>query len=441
MEGRSIQERDDVTAEGGSIAGCKLRVAYITSQFPSPPETFATNEIRHLRLLGVEVEVHALRPEHREAATIARDRGVRGVSVTHHTWRSYMAGLRYGLMHPTRLLELLTWTVRVGFPSLEQLGKSLAVVPRALEILERLEQDPPDVVHLYWCHYPSLVGHLVQRYLPQVTTSISFVAHDIDTAWRGTREVARRADVLRTLTRANLPLIERYFGLPVERVAVIYDALDTERADALLAPLAAGKVPKSIVTAGRLVVDKGMDEVLEVFAEAYRKHPDATLVILGDGPERSRLEAKAQGLGIASAVTFRGHVNHDEVLAEMARATVFLFLSKSERLPNVVKEAMYCKCYCIATDTLGMDELIPNVSHGYLVPVAAPHQALPALLEALEHPEGLQQRVGCRAKAYVREHFAINKAVGHYLALWQTARVRRDAEAGPEGEERVYAQG
>lgn len=419
--------------EGKAAGKTRLKVAYITVEFPSPPETFATNEVRHLRARGVEVKVHALRPAHKDAAAMVRERGVQALPTTHHTRRSYGAGLRYGLAHPARFVELLAWVVRVGFPDLERLVKSLALVPRSLEILEQLEQDPPEVVHLYWSHYPALVGHLVQRYLPRVVTSVSLVAYDIDMAWGGTRAVARRADVLRTLTRANLPLLERNFGIPPARVAVIYDALDTARADRLLASLKADKAPKRVVTAGRLQAGKGMDEVLEVFAEAHERHPDATLVVLGDGPARGCLEAKARSLGVASAVAFRGHVSHDEVFAEMAKAVVFLFLSKSERLPNVVKEAMYCECLCITTDTMGMRELIPGGAHGELVPVGEPRQALTALLAALERPD-VQQTVGAKAKAHIREHFAIDKAVARYLALWEAARARRASDELPAGE-------
>jgi glycosyltransferase involved in cell wall biosynthesis len=68
-------------------------------------------------------------------------------------------------------------------------------------------------------------------------------------------------------------------------------------------------------------------------------------------------------LGLEDKVMFLGHVSQKKLLVKMANANFFLLMSRyeSERLPNVVKEAMYQRCIVVTSDTQGINEL---VNHG-----------------------------------------------------------------------------
>src|SRR5690606_1543069 len=115
-----------------------------------------------------------------------------------------------------------------------------------------------------------------------------------------------------------------------------------------------------VVVAGRLVEAKGVDDALRVFGAVLRSAPFATLRVLGEGEELPRLKRLATSLGLKGAVEFEGHVSHRRVLEELSRAEVLLHLSHSERLPNVVKEAMACRCVAITTRTEGIEELVEH---------------------------------------------------------------------------------
>ncbi len=392
-----------------------MKVAYITMQFPYPSETFASNDVRLLRK-HAEVSVHGLRFAHPDAKKMLIERNLEKLTLTHNETTSVFAGLGYGLRRPQRLFALLSYSVGTSVTKPSHLLKSLLLVPRVLEIFSWLEREQPDVVHVYWGHYPALVGYLVERYLPQTVVTLSLAAYDLHMQYGGTKQVAQQAHAVRTLTKANVAQIEQVFGVPAERIEIIYDSLDIARGRRAL--LKKSKIPKRILTAGRLIEAKGMFEVLAVFAAVLKQHPEASLVVLGDGDKRDELEAHSRVLGLEHAVTFKGHVNHDTVFEEMAVAEVFLFLSKSERLPNVVKEAMLSGCVCVASATVGIEELIPNERYGFVVPVDDVAAATAATLHVLE-PSFDRTSVIEEAEKHITEHFSLESSLQQYLNLWQ----------------------
>ena len=394
-----------------------MRVAYITMQFPYPSETFASNDVRVLREKNVEVSVHGLRFPHPDAAKMLAERDLEGLTLTHNKSTSVVGGLSYGLKKPHYLLSLLSYCVRANANKPSHLFKSLVLVPRVLEVFSWLERERPDIVHIYWGHYPALVGYLVERYLPQTIVTLSLAAYDLHMQYGGTKQVAQQAHAVRTLTKANVTQIKKVFGVPAERIKVIYDSLDITRGQRALAEKE--KIPKRILTAGRLIEAKGMFEVLEVFATVIGQHPEASLMILGDGDKRAELEARCRALRLEHAVTFKGHVNHNEVFEEMAAAEVFLFLSKSERLPNVVKEAMLSGCVCVVSNTVGIEELIPDERYGFVVPADDIEAATACVLRSLE-PSFNRASLLEKAKNHVIKYFSIESSLQQYLDTWKS---------------------
>ncbi|MEX2541120.1 MAG: glycosyltransferase [Trueperaceae bacterium] len=402
-----------------------MRVCYVTMQFPAPSETFASNDVRELTRLGVRISVHGLLPEHRSADRLIRERRLEPVSISHNGIRATARGVARALAQRRLLAEAIGWLLRSSAGRLVELVRSLVLLPRAFDILAEIGQSRPQVVHIYWGHYPAIVGFLVQRALPEVATSISLAAYDLEMAFGGTRAVARNSQVIRTLGRVNVPGVAALTGVPPEQIEVIHDGVDI----AFLEGVAAGrrKVARRVVTAGRLIESKGVDDVLAAFATLGSRWPDASLVILGDGPERERLRAQAARLGIEDRVSFPGHVSQERVIEELAAAEVFLLLSRksSERLPNVVKEGMACRAVCITTPTPGIDELVVDGETGLIVPMHAPEAAAQAIDDVFAG------RVPAGMADGAREHVVRNFDMAHtsreYLRVWRAAADRHAA--------------
>ena len=390
-----------------------MLVHYVTMLFPFPGETFAASDVRALLQEDVELTVHSLRPRHPSTRTLVHSWGLGPVHLTHGGIDRVLSGLLTALRRPA----LLGSALRLAAATISRPGmfiRTLALLPRALDIYDLIEREKPDVVHLFWGHYPAIVARLVQRGLPEVVTSVFLGAYDLDWGYPLSRPAALQADLVWTHSRANIPALE-HLGVDPDRIRLAYRGLDFARF-----PEPRPKVEGRIVSVGRLIPSKGMDDVLRTFTLVHRRHPHTTLVIAGDGPEREKLQALAGELGVSGSVEFLGHVEHARVLEELNEAQVMLFLSHkpSERLPNAVKEAMACGCYCVTSATPGIEELIPDEDHG-AVAAASDHRLFAEIIcEAMAEPERMT-RVAGNAVRHVREHFDNRVAMGRYAREWR----------------------
>jgi glycosyltransferase involved in cell wall biosynthesis len=113
-------------------------------------------------------------------------------------------------------------------------------------------------------------------------------------------------------------------------------------------------------------------------------------------------------------------VAQGELGQAMARASFFLLMSAKpyERLPNVVKEAMYKQCVCVVADSPGMNELITSDELGFIVDEENDHRVAELLIR-LAGDEDRRQTIGRSARAHIEEHFNCRVQMEKYLAEWR----------------------
>jgi glycosyltransferase involved in cell wall biosynthesis len=122
-----------------------------------------------------------------------------------------------------------------------------------------------------------------------------------------------------------------------------------------------------LIFVGGLIPCKACDLALRAAAPLLR-NDSARFTVLGDGPERNRLEQLTKSLGIEKAVSFRGWVSHAEVLARLRSADVLLFPSIRDFGAGVVFEALACGAVPVVADFGGPGDIVhPDV--GYKVPL------------------------------------------------------------------------
>ncbi|QDA36642.1 glycosyltransferase family 4 protein (plasmid) [Paracoccus liaowanqingii] len=142
---------------------------------------------------------------------------------------------------------------------------------------------------------------------------------------------------------------------------------------------------------GRLVPYKGPDMLLEAAAPLMREGK-LVLDMIGDGPMADDLRAQAERLQISHAVTFHGHLPHDQVQPVLARANLMTFPSIREFGGGVVLEAMALGVVPMVVDYAGPGELVTGET-GYLIPVGPRPRIVAAFRAALEalaaDPSGL----------------------------------------------------
>jgi glycosyltransferase involved in cell wall biosynthesis len=184
-------------------------------------------------------------------------------------------------------------------------------------------------------------------------------------------------DVHRPATKEELRRLRERLGLPADRFVGTY--------------------------VGRLHPVKDVDTLLAAAARV----PELTLVVVGDGPERGRLEAQVARLGIESRVTFRGRSSE---VAEILRASdAFLLSSHGEGMSNALLEAMACGLPCLVSHSVGGARDLLGAGRGMLV-ADGDVPAWAAAIEGLVDEPGLRKEIGTAAATFVAEALSLDIA-------------------------------
>jgi glycosyltransferase involved in cell wall biosynthesis len=203
----------------------------------------------------------------------------------------------------------------------------------------------------------------------------------------------RRADRIVTQSDGAAEELRTTIGARAGQVARIYNPVDVDRiardAGAGPSPWTVGAA-RHVVAAGRLHRQKGFDLLLDAFAAARAAGVDADLTILGDGPDRDALAARAAALGVADRVRLAGF--QENPFRFFAGADLFVLSSRYEGLPNVVLEALAAGCPVLAfACSAGVREVVRDGVNGRLLPPEDLPALKAALRELLENPAVLQR--------------------------------------------------
>jgi len=197
-------------------------------------------------------------------------------------------------------------------------------------------------------------------------------------------------------------------GVRHERSAVIYNSVDASAINKLAAePVdhewASSKIAPLLLVVASLTTNKDLPTTLRAFAR-LRALRDCRLVILGEGPERPRLERLICELGLHESVQLIGFDRNP--FRWMARARVLVSSSPSEGCPNVILQALACGLQVVATKGVGgTSEILGDGRWGRLVPVGDDRALAHAIAETLDNP--LPVDVSARTAMYDPDRTAI----------------------------------
>jgi len=247
----------------------------------------------------------------------------------------------------------------------------------------------PDAVVGYWAFPDGAVASRIARQL-QVPFVQMVGGSDVLTCGSGARR-DRVARVLRSADRVvavGHHLSEAILGLGVEpsRVSVVPRGVDTalfSKGSMSEARRRLDIQPEGVVLlwVGRLVPVKGLDTLLDASAELVRAGVEHRLLLVGDGPLEGELRQKAAALGVN--VEFRPAVQQGELPDYYRAANVTLLSSRSEGIPNVLRESMACGTPFVSTRVGGIPE-IAREGIDELVPAQEPASFARAVIKVLK---------------------------------------------------------
>lgn len=293
----------------------------------------------------------------------------------------------------------------------------------------------PDIVHTHLIH-ADLHGSL-GAWLAKVPSVIS-TRHN-DDPFRGllpmklqTRALDRIFDEYVAISDFLRQYATRVEKLPPEKITTIHygqpptnsPPRDGNSSNRLLVSLDIAMNESLIAVVGRLVKQKGIATLLDAFAHVVDELPKTTLLVVGDGPLRGKLERRARSIGIGDRVRFTGWRNDARDIMSLSNALVVPSLW--EGFGIVTLEAMACAKPIIATSVGALPEIVLDGETGWLVPPGDPDALAHALLYTLRHPDEARQR-GQRGYQRLADDFSAEKMVGQTLDVYQHILQRKES--------------
>lgn len=176
--------------------------------------------------------------------------------------------------------------------------------------------------------------------------------------------------------------------------------------------------PPTLLFLGRLSREKGVDLVLTALSLLKEDHPDAQLIVAGDGSERERLAQQTHDLALSGSVRFKGWVPQEEIPALLNEATLLVLPSRSDSFPLAGLQAALMQRPVVATHVGGIPELILNRQTGLLVERENPSALAGAISSLLNDPAGAAS-LGEAARKRALTEFRFDRLVDSYEKLYR----------------------
>jgi glycosyltransferase involved in cell wall biosynthesis len=222
------------------------------------------------------------------------------------------------------------------------------------------------------------------------------------------------------LVVANSEATKRYLiAEGIDPVKVVWNGIPVQ------APRSPLSSPPTVVFAGRLVREKGVDVLLHAFVRVVARIPEARLLVIGDGPEQDMLGHLIGELGLVPNISMFGHLSRSETERYCAKAWVQAVPSRwAEPFGLVAAEAMMRGTAVVASASGGLTEIIQDGKTGFLVPPNDINALAEIMLRLLGDRE-LAEQMGMAGRTFAREHLNESIYVDRFVEVYQTLCQRR----------------
>jgi glycosyltransferase involved in cell wall biosynthesis len=279
-----------------------------------------------------------------------------------------------------------------------------------IRVARSIRHARPDIVHTHLVH-ADLYGAAHGRKL--VSTKHNDDPFRVGPFRFVERALAERAARIIAITDALRRFQIEHVGIPERKVVTIHYGLDAP-------PVAWGTNPPDdtpadahvLLAVCRLQRQKGLDVAVHALGEVRERHPQAELVVLGEGPERGRLESLARDASVP--VRLLGRV--PDVGAWLERSSLLVHPVRWEGFGLAVLEAMLAARPVVASDVSSLPELVVDGETGALVPPEDPGALAAALSHVLDDPGSL----GANGRRRARNEFSVQRMVESTLAVYES---------------------
>lgn len=401
------------------------RLAIIVKGYPRLSETFIAQEMLGLEQRGLDFDIWSLRhPTDGAVHMLHRMIKANAFYLPEYLWHGplrVLAGFADALRSPH-----FGATMRAFWADLKRDPTPNRMRRIGQAFVFAREMDPRiGHLHVHYLHTPCSVVRYAAM-LRGLTFSFSGHAKDIWTTpdWER-REKIEDARWGVTCTRDGLAELQRLLPPGAkDRVALVYHGLDLRRF-----PSPPNRAPRDgrnaaaplrIVSVGRAVKKKGYDDLLDALARLPRDL-HWRFIHIGSGELKDALKARADALGLADRIEWRGALPQDKVIDALREADLFVLPCKEgpkgdrDGLPNVILEAATQKLPIVSTDFAGVPEFIVHDDTGLLV-APGDVDALARAIAALARDPERRERLGAAAHRRIETAFSFDAGVDDLAA-------------------------
>jgi colanic acid/amylovoran biosynthesis glycosyltransferase len=388
-------------------------IAYLFTTFPKTTETFMQREVIAMLTHGVRLRIYSM---------WGGEKMFRGVPITRFPkWKLltllWMIPIE-SLRRPEVLRQLLKGLLSRRPPSWINFWENMLGAGFACLYAGEFRRNRPDHIHAPWGGAPATAAWLLWRLDGH---RFSAAAHAYDIYEHGgdwwLKDKLEHAQFIHTSTEMGLrSLIEH--GLDSGKIHCIRRGLAKMPR---VKPLRSLRDPLRLLCVARLVEKKGLRHQLRIYAALKNAGIQFTVRIVGDGPLKPELERLAGSLGVASQISFTGHLPHNEVWDQLEWADVLLHsgvIAQSgdrDGLPNVIPEAMSIGVVVVTSPAAATTEAVSSGHTGLVAAVDEKEEWVEALRE-ISRDDEMVENLRTNARQWVEENFDAHKNAKRLLA-------------------------
>ncbi len=393
-----------------------MKIAYLLNSYPMTSTTFIRREIEALTADGVEVVRFAARPwgeklvDPLDLAERERTHYLLAGNLS-NLFRAFVAE---ALGHPVRLLRALgtafvLWrNARAGF------GRHAAYLLQAVYFKQQARAAGVTHVHTHFATNATAIALLSQVL---GGPGYSFTAHGPDEFENTDRlsfdlKMARARFVVAISSFGRVQLVRASRWAHWSKIAIVHCGLALPDFQAIANP--ANRV---LVNVARFNSQKGLLLIPAALGLLKDEFPDLKVVLIGDGEERSALEAEIARHGVAGMIELRGWQTNVQVRQALVDARALLLPSFAEGLPVVIMEAFALGRPVISTFIAGIPELV-DARCGWLAPAGDVRATAAAIRDALAASPGQLSAMGAEARRRAVERHDVAESARRLKALF-----------------------
>jgi len=295
-----------------------------------------------------------------------------------------------------------------------------------LKLISILKKEKPQILHLHLFH-ADFLGRITGK-ISRVPIIISTI-HNVNFGGKLREKLLEYTDKFCDLGIVVSQMVAEVMiekgVISGRKLKVVYNGIELKNFDLdkdisrekIRKKLGIRKNQNALISVGRLFKAKGYPYLVDAINILKKKYPDIRLLILGEGPERKKIEEQVKELRLEKNILLLGQ--KENVLEYLASTDVFVMPSLWEGFPMALLEVMAFGLPVVAARVGGVPEVIEDNENGFLVEPKSPD----ALAEKIDYVLSLSTKkkteICKRAKKTIEEKFSLKKMVKEYENLYQ----------------------